>query len=174
MEQRRDIRRVALVILYQMDLSGETNPATILAGLDDGLLEENGVKANPAIRAAAGTLAAAAWEGREACDKLATTLAPTWPTHRQPAMDRAILRLACHEIISGHAPARVAINEAIELAKAFGSDKTPAFINAVLDKMAKELPAPAEAAPPAGKKADKKSGAKPADSDAWLDDAKKA
>ncbi len=171
MEQRRDIRRVALVILYQMDLSGETNPAIILKGLDDGLLEENGVKATPAIREAAGVLAAAAWAAHEVCDKQATLSAPTWPTHRQPAMDRAILRLAYHEILSGHAPAKVAINEAIELAKAFGSEKTPAFVNAVLDKITKDAPVPPEMPKPA--KAPKNA-APAADADAWLNDAKQA
>lgn len=173
MEQRRDIRRVALVILYQMDLSGETDPVAVLRGIGDDLLAENGVKPADQVREGAARLAAAVWAGREACDKLATQHAAAWPSHRQPAVDRALIRLAWHEIISGHAPATIAINEAVELAKAFGSDKSPAFVNAVLDKMTKEaadlLPKDATAGKPAGAP---KAAAPKKSADAWLDDAK--
>ena len=51
------------------------------------------------------------------------------------------MRLAFHEIVTGHAPAKVAINEAVELAKEYGAQQSPAFINGVLDKMARRLPA---------------------------------
>lgn len=170
MEQRRDIRRVALVILYQMDLSGETDPAAALRGLGDDILAENGVKPNPQMREGAAALAAAVWAKHEAYDALASQYAAAWPSRRQPAVDRALIRLAWHEIVSGHAPVTVAINEAVELAKAFGSDKSPAFVNAVLDKMTKEAGTlPPEAPAPARKSA--KKAAKPS-SDAWLDDAK--
>ena len=66
-------------------------------------------------------------------------LAPDWPTHRQPPLDRAILRLAHYEMTSGHAPIKVAINEAVELAKNYCAERSPPFINGVLDKMARCL-----------------------------------
>ncbi len=66
-------------------------------------------------------------------------LTPDWPTHRQPPVDRAILRLAHHEMVSGHAPVKVAINEGVELAKRYADKESPAFINGVLDKLAKRL-----------------------------------
>lgn len=171
MEKRRDIRRLALLLLYQMDLSGETNPAVGSLGVTDDLLAENDIGPDPAVRAGAVTLAAGVWGVHEACDKLATLHAPGWPSARQPAMDRALIRLGYYEMISGHAPARVVINEAVELAKAFGGEKSPAFVNGVLDKIAKEVPLPPESAASAAKGQAAKP---PADADAWLDDAKKA
>lgn len=175
MEKRRDIRRFALMLLYQMDLSGEANPATASKGVTDDLLAENDIVPDSAVREAAVTLAAGAWGMHEACDKLSTLHAPGWPSARQPAMDRALIRLGYHEMVSGHAPARVAINEAIELAKTFGGEKSPAFVNGVLDKIAKEVKLPAESAESEAKGAAKDAAKKkPADADVWLDDAKKA
>ena len=72
----------------------------------------------------------------------ATSLAPKWPTHRQPAVDRAILRLAYHEMKSGRTPIKVVINEAVELAKGYCSKESPPFINGVLDKMARQIQSP--------------------------------
>ena len=72
--------------------------------------------------------------------KLVAELAPQWPTHRQPPVDRAILRLSFYEMASQIVPVKVAINEAIELAKEYGSEQSPSFVNGVLDKMAKRLP----------------------------------
>ena len=91
------------------------------------------------IREPAFALASDAWGARIEADRLVRELAPAWPTHRQPPVDRAILRLAYHEMVSGHAPAKVAINEAIELAKTFSGEASPAFINGVLDKIAKRI-----------------------------------
>ena len=99
-------------------------------------------------------------------DEKATALAPDWPTHRQPPVDRAILRLAYYEMTSGHAPVKVAINEAVELAKQFGSEQSPPFINGVLDKLARAINAPEPAEPTEPQPAP------PGDADAWLDDAK--
>lgn len=146
-------------VLYQLDLRNTENPpaADVLAEhLDD---EHD----NAATRTQAAELALAAWQTRASADQLVADLAPDWPTHRQPPVDRAILRLAHHEITTGHAPPSVAINEAVELAKNYAAEQSPAFINGVLDKLAKQLagqlPDPLPAPP-----------AKP-DADAWLDDA---
>lgn len=120
-------------------------------------------------RTFAAKLALEAWATAPAADERTTELAPDWPTHRQPPVDRAILRLAYYEMISGHAPVKVAINEAVELSKQFGSEQSPPFINGVLDKLAKTLNTPqengvaGEAKPPADEP--------PSDSDAWLNDA---
>ncbi len=66
-------------------------------------------------------------------------LAPEWPTYRQPVVDRNILRLAYFEIESGQTPPKVAINEAVELAREFSTQKSPAFVNGVLDKIMRNL-----------------------------------
>lgn len=146
-------------VLYQLDLSAVHNPPsaeTLAQSLDD---EHD----NDATRTLAAEIALAAWATHKDADARVAQLAPDWPTHRQPPVDRAILRLAYYEITSGHAPPKVAINEAVELAKAYCAEQTPAFINGVLDKLAKQVegqtPEPMPAPP-----------AKP-DADAWLDDA---
>ncbi len=132
MEKRRDIRRLAMQVLYQIDVSGEADRATILEGLDAD-------HAPVAVREAAVELALSAWAEHASADALIAALTPDWPTHRQPPVDRAILRLAYHELSSGHAPGPVVIYEAVELAKQFCGEGSPAFINAVLDKMARRL-----------------------------------
>ncbi len=119
-------------LLYQIDQSGETDGETLLAGLDP---EHDELR----VRVRAVELALAAWQVRGEADSKVTAIAPDWPTHRQPPVDRAILRLAYYEMVSGHAPPKVAINEAIDLAKRFGSEQSPPFVNGVLDKLAKGL-----------------------------------
>ncbi|MFK7788580.1 MAG: transcription antitermination factor NusB [Phycisphaeraceae bacterium] len=184
---RRDLRRLAMQVLYQLDVNSPNhNPGhapkvrASAQELADQLDEEHDTEAT---RVFAAELALQAWVDHAEADEQATHLAPDWPTHRQPPVDRAILRLAYYEMKSGHAPVKVAINEAIELAKQFGSENSPAFINGILDKLAKNLNAPP---PPAGEENPETSDplgvagdaqhpsaapTKPTDPDAWLDDA---
>lgn len=69
----------------------------------------------------------------DAIDKLITQYAPEWPLDQIPGVDRAILRLGLFELLFDQTiPPKVSINEAIELAKAFGSDASSRFINGVL------------------------------------------
>ncbi len=122
-------------VLYEIDLRGEQDTEAIERGLEDDTFD------TPQVRQAAFELARAAWDRHAQADAIVAELAPDWPTHRQPPLDRAILRLAYHEMTSGHAPVKVAINEGVELAKQFCSQQSPAFINGVLDKMARRLSA---------------------------------
>ena len=123
---------------------------------------------DPQIHEPAVDLALGAWASRQAADREVSELTPDWPTHRQPPVDRAILRLAHYEISSGHAPAKVAINEAVELAKQYAAENSPAFINGVLDKLAKKRGIAAEPPLPVDEAATK---APKAHRDAWLADA---
>ncbi len=82
-------------------------------------------------------LAEAAWGRRREADAAVAALAPEWPTHRQPAIDRTILRLAYYEMTAGGVPPKVVINEAVELAREFSTAKSPMFVNGVLDKIYK-------------------------------------
>ncbi len=132
MSKRRDTRRLAMQVLYQIDVTGQDQPETILELLDD--------EYDPAdVRAEAVGIAVAAWQHHPEADRIVTELAPDWPTHRQPPVDRAILRLAYYEIIAEVTPVKVAINEAVELSKKYAAENSPAFINGVLDKIAKRL-----------------------------------
>jgi N utilization substance protein B len=119
-------------VLYQIDQSGETDAEALLEGLD---AEHDAAK----VRVRAVELALGAWAEHEEADARVVRITPDWPTHRQPPVDRAILRLAHHEMTRGHAPVKVAINEAVELAKRYGSEQSPLFINGVLDKLAKRI-----------------------------------
>jgi N utilization substance protein B len=72
-------------------------------------------------------------ENREAIDKTIGDTAPAFPIEQMAAIDRNILRLAIYEIvIDNRVPMRAAINEAVELAKEFGGENSPRFINGVL------------------------------------------
>ncbi len=70
---------------------------------------------------------------RPEIDKIITTFAPSWPISQMAIVDRNILRVAIYEImLGGDTPPKVAINEAVELAKIFGSESSPKFVNGVL------------------------------------------
>lgn len=129
---RHDLRQMAMQALYQFDMASDED----LDLVRQSLVQEG---RSPDASAAAIDLAAAAWSDHEAADRLSSDLAPGWPVHRQPPVDRAILRLAYHELTAGRAPYKVVINEAVELAKTFSSDRSPSFVNGVLDKMARQL-----------------------------------
>lgn len=67
-------------------------------------------------------------------DALIDETSTKWKLSRMDAIDRAILRLACYElVIKGELSAQVVINEAVELAKKYGSEQSPSFINGILD-----------------------------------------
>ncbi len=73
-------------------------------------------------------------------DKVITSIAPEFPIDKINKVDLSILRLAVYEItIEKDAPEKVSIDEAIELAKEYGGDSSPAFINGALGKLVKEL-----------------------------------
>ena len=127
MGQARDMRRCALQVMYQFD-AGNTSPELVRASLA-------GSPGGSAAHDQGFALAEQAWALRDEADQSVANLAPDWPTYRQPVVDRNILRLAYYEMVSGTTPPKVAINEAIELAKEFSTDKSPLFINGVLDKI---------------------------------------
>jgi N utilization substance protein B len=72
-------------------------------------------------------------DNREQLDDMISTYAPEWPIEQMAIIDRNILRIALFEfLIDGGTPPKVAINEAVELAKTFGSDSSRRFVNGVL------------------------------------------
>lgn len=133
MATARDIRRLAFQALFQLDARHTDDLDSIRESLNPA------GAFNEAERERAMALAMAAFEGRAASDAEMEGLAPTWPAHRQAAVDRAILRLAHYEMTSGRTPPKVAVNEAVELAKEFSTEKSPAFVNGLLDKVLKRV-----------------------------------
>ncbi len=152
------MRRLAMQVLYQLDVSGEADRQTLLDGLDTEFDKQ-------AVREQGVDLALKAWTDHQEADKKVEMLSPDWPTHRQPPVDRAILRLAYHEIVSGITPPKVAINEAVELAKQYASEQSPSFVNGILDKLAKMQAGEPVEIQPASADATQPS------AEVWLDDA---
>jgi len=140
--ETRTIRRLALQALYQLDARARDTDEADRQVIRESLLDEQ-PGADPVAAAEradkALALAVGAWEARESADDLVRELAPTWPPERQPAIDRAIMRLAHYEMTSDAAPPKVAVNEAIELAKRYSTERSPAFLNGILDKALKRL-----------------------------------
>lgn len=121
--------------LYQFDARiNDQNPddSEIALSVQDSPLDDE-------AKELAMQFARQAWAAHGQADELINSLSDNWPTHRQPVVDRSILRLAFYEIASGLTPPRVVMNESIELAKSFGGEKSPAFINGVVDKMSKRI-----------------------------------
>ena len=129
--ERRRARSLALQALYEIDCVGHA-PDEVL----QRILEQNDTLSQEAVefleRVVRGTLSAT-----EALDRLVAECAAEWPVDELAVIDRNILRLAAWEfVLSGETPVKVAINEAVELAKRFGSDSTPRFVNGVLGTLA--------------------------------------
>lgn len=132
MSPSRRIRRAAFQALFQLDAAPASTDDELLASLAE-------VELSDAERRRALALAHAAFEKRDAADDLMRELAPAWPAHRQAAVDRALLRLAHYEMSSGRAPPKVAISEAVGLARAFGGEKSPSFVNGLLGEAMQRL-----------------------------------
>ena len=127
-DRNREIRRCALQAMFQFDMSEAPDHELVRRSLEES--------AGTELDHASGyDLATLAWEFRGDADAAVRPLAPEWPTYRQPVIDRNLLRLAYYEIFHGAVPAKIAINEAVELAKEFGGEKSPGFVNALLDKL---------------------------------------
>lgn len=125
---RVQVRRCALQAMYEMDQGARGDS---LAGTfaDDG-----GAPAESATLEQGRALAAMAWEFRDEADQALADLVTDWPVHRQPVVDRNVLRLAVYEMRRGGVPHALAIDQAVELAREFGGERSPAFVNAVLDR----------------------------------------
>ena len=127
-EVTRDMRICALQALYQLDILSDAESDSLALGLEDGPYSEH-------ARLEGRRLATRVWSVHEELDLLVKPCSPDWPTHRQPIIDRNIIRLALYEIGHIETPGAKAINNAVELAKEFGTEKSPAFVNAVLDRI---------------------------------------
>lgn len=131
MIKKRRIRELAMQVLFLWDTQGQSDAQMARQVLGDGTDDV-------ALRRSAFELATAAWEQREVADRWVERLAPQWPPHRQPAVDRNLLRLAVYEMINTTTPPKVVIDEAIELAKHFSTEQSASFVNGVLDSILKE------------------------------------
>ena len=123
---RRKARAIALQALYEIDSAGHDTKAVLTRLLDDEeISEENKVFICELVNKVI--------QNKEQIDHNIQRFAPAWPVKQIPMVDRNILRLAILEILfDNKVSVKVAINEAVELAKKFGSDNSSKFVNGVL------------------------------------------
>ncbi len=133
MRERRKAREVALQVLYGLDVS----PGNLQEAIE--LFWKN-FEAPEKVKAFSSVLLEGTWNNREQIDALISSCAENWSIERMSKVDRSILRMAVFELLHCHdVPPKVAINEAIELGKLFGSENSGAFINGVLDALYAKL-----------------------------------
>ena len=121
---RRRARAVALLVLYQADAVGHSPEKSLQALKEQVPLASEEERVQGLVQ---GVLS-----HREDLDRRIQTFAPAWPLHQLPLVDRNILRMALYEILYTQTPPKAVINEAVELAKLYGSESTPRFVNGVL------------------------------------------
>lgn len=130
MKPRTRARGIALQALYEIDLVGHPLGTVIQFRLDDNDLDER-------LTNFVHQLVQGVWPMIEQLDQFIAEHAPEWPLDQVAIIDRNILRIALWEFaVSGDTPIKVAINEAVELAKTYGSDSSPRFVNGVLGSLA--------------------------------------
>ena len=135
MTRRSRAREVALQLLYQRDLNPRVDRKAIERFTRDRLRD-------PAL----GAFTLGLYDGVNAqgedIDRRLSEAAENWRLSRMAAVDRNVLRLGAYELLHGtETPPPVAINEAIELARRYGSKDSPAFVNGILDRINQSRPA---------------------------------
>ncbi len=133
MDPRTKARQLAMQALFQLDVQG----SGLLSDLHIFFTESS---PEVPVRKLASEWTKGTWDNLTACDELITGAAIKWKLSRLSLVDKSILRLAVYQLrFCNDIPPKVAINEAIELAKIYGTDKSPSFVNGVLDGVLKKL-----------------------------------
>jgi transcription antitermination protein NusB len=136
MSGRSAARRLVLQMLFLIDQNQESDPERIRASLSRELQD-------PAVREFAFKLFDGVAANREAIDALIRQTAANWKLERMLPTDRNVLRMGIYELRYFNTPPPVALNEAIEIAREFGTKNSAAFVNGILDKL---IPSAADAA----------------------------
>jgi N utilization substance protein B len=127
MKPRSRARAIALQVLYETDIANNHLPGDVLKTR----LEE--VPLSDELAEFASLIIFGVLPLAQDLDQLIAKYAPEWPLDQIAAIDRNILRIALWEFaVYRETPVKVAINEAVELAKLYGSDSAPRFVNGVL------------------------------------------
>jgi len=132
-DKRTRARELAIQGLYQLEVQG----SDVLDSLAEFFIEND---PHLSVRKLASEWTKGAWENLAVCDELIAASTIKWQLSRLSMVDKSILRLAVYQLkFCPDIPPKVAINEAIELAKKFSTDKSPAFVNGVLDAVLKKI-----------------------------------
>lgn len=132
MSSRRRAREIVLQLLYEADMDNGRDEDAARSFIRSRLQGRKGLT-NFAHELLLGTL-----QHKSAIDEHLTRLATRWSLSRMAVADRNVLRLGAYEILFGETPGRVAVNEAIVLAKRYGDRDSPRFVNGILDRLLKE------------------------------------
>jgi len=144
MASRHLSRSVVLQSLFESDVMGAFSAEGITAVLDRNLASA----AADADASFARDLASGIFEKHDELDRVIVKSAPQWPLDKIAPIDRNILRIGLFELLygdKGAVPPKVALNEAIELAKSFGGDSSGKFVNGVLGTVYREIGEPGKA-----------------------------
>ena len=131
MQNMRKTRELAMQVLFLWDANANLD---LKLGWDATQFGEP----DETVRMRSLQMAEGTWSQLETIDAWIERIAPQWPPRRQPGVDRNILRLAVWELTNCATPPKVVIDEAIELAKEFSTEQSPAFVNGVLDAILRE------------------------------------
>jgi transcription antitermination protein NusB len=133
MSARRKGRELALQVLYQLEMSGEGSEQALRSFAES-------FEHSPPARAFGEDLVRGVLGQREQIDGCIATASEHWRMERLSRVDANIIRIAVYEMTRSPAlPIEIAINEAIEVARKFGTAESAAFVNGLLDQVAKSL-----------------------------------
>ena len=133
MDRRTAAREIAMQALFQLDVQGDEKIETVKKFITTSTNDD-------LVRSLATTWTFKTWRNLEICDQLITSVAIKWQMSRLSLVDKSILRLSAYQLkFCEDIPGKVVINEAIELAKKFSTEKSSGFVNGVLDAIMKIL-----------------------------------
>ncbi len=129
---RRPGRIAAMQALCQWEVQPEDREDKLREFLDDQQITEHA--SDYAV-----SLCQYVWQHQSNIDELISGSSQHWSISRISTVERNLLRVAIAELLTGHIPTKVAINEAIEISKEFGGDESPRFVNGVLDAIKNKM-----------------------------------
>ncbi|MAI70326.1 MAG: transcription antitermination factor NusB [Rhodopirellula sp.] len=129
MSSRRRAREIVLQLLYEADVNDSRD------AVEAKKFIRSRMQGRSALTDFADALLRGTLKHRDEVDQRLKRLATRWSLSRMPVVDRNILRLGGYEILFGDTPDRVAVNEAILLAKRYGDKSSPRFVNGILDRL---------------------------------------
>ena len=134
MGRRRQARELALQLLYQLDVRGEPDPGPVI----DAFWQRQ--RAEDDVRVFADAVVRGVKAHQAKIDELIGRFAEHWELDRMAVVDRNLLRAGIWELLWGvDVPPKVAINEALEIARRFSTEESTGFINGLLDRVRREL-----------------------------------
>ncbi len=133
MGERRKSREIALQLLFQAELNPGHEPSIVLSVAQDPIDSTSNHRAHE--------LFSSIWLHRESIDQKIEEVSENWKLGRMGSIDRNVLRLATYELLyCEDVPVEVVLDEAIEIAKRFGTEDSGSFVNGVLDQIGKRNP----------------------------------